>query len=198
MNPYGEVQVAPGFLLSMPQLADPNFARAVVLMIEHNDAGSFGLIVNRPSNLSVAELLGALDIPWSGDAEQMVLAGGPVQPHSAWIIHEDDLDIPAGQTLESALEQGGALDLGRGLRISSSPERLRELAAAHSARSRYFLGYSGWGPGQLAAEMTQGAWLHAPVDPHLIFDTPAQNMWSAALRTIGVDPESVVPSRGVH
>jgi putative transcriptional regulator len=83
-----ERNLAPGLLLAMPQLLDPNFHRAVVLMIEHNEEGSFGLIVNRPSTMSVSALLVALDMTWRGDNGAVVWTGGPVMPTSGWVLHE--------------------------------------------------------------------------------------------------------------
>jgi putative transcriptional regulator len=183
----------------MPHLLDPNFTRAVVLMIEHNDDGSFGLIINQPSDMSVASLLQVLDIEWQGDAEACVWTGGPVMPTSGWVLHQPcDAIGPGASDLKTGLEEGGTVDICEGLSLSTSPEKLRVLAAAPPARTRFLLGYAGWGPGQLAEEMTRGSWLHADVDPALIFDTAAEDLWDSALRTLGVDPEAIVQTRGIH
>ncbi len=192
-----ESKVAPGLLLSMPDLVDPNFTRAVVLMVEHSDEGSFGLIVNQPSELEVTELLEQLDIEWNGAPEEVVWNGGPVTPSTGWVLH-----APVGDPAASGLtldEAGGAtLAVAPGIALSTSESVLRDLAATPPSRLRFLLGYSGWGPGQLAAEMVRGSWLHAEATPELVFDTPADKMWEQALRSLGIEPETVVKGVGVH
>ena len=194
-----KVGLAPGLLLSMPQLIDPNFHRAVVLMIEHNDDGSFGLILNKPSTMTVKELLEALTLPWHGDEAAVVGSGGPVMPTSGWVLHRPNPAIgPGATTLAHGLEHEGTVSITADVDLSTSPAKLRIIAETPPDRIRFLLGYAGWGPGQLAAEMAAGSWLHADVDPRLIFDTPDDAMWSTALRSLGVDPSSVVQGRGVH
>jgi putative transcriptional regulator len=190
-----ETNLAPGLLLAMPQLVDPNFTRAVVLMIEHNDEGSFGLVVNQPSTLSATELLETLEIDWGGDHDAVVWSGGPVMPSSGWVLHE-----PTPRAGEPArdMSEGSTVQIVPGLDLSTSPDKLRAIAEAPPARVRLLLGYSGWGPGQLAEEMARGSWLHADADPELIFDTPPDELWQSALRSLGIDPETIVVGRGIH
>jgi putative transcriptional regulator len=180
--------LAPGLLIAMPQLADPNFARSVVLMIEHNDQGSFGLVINQPSPIKANELLDSLAMRWGGDAETVVWSGGPVSPTTGWVLHEP----------VQALVGDGTSTIGPGVALSTSPERLRALAARPPGRLRLLLGYSGWGPGQLAREMAQGSWLHADLDPEIVFDLDADEMWRAAVESLGIRPDAVVVGRGVH
>ena len=187
-----EANVAPGLLLSMPHLLDPNFARAVVLMIEHSDEGSFGLIVNHPSDLPVSELLEQIDITWRGATDAVVWSGGPVTPTTGWVLHEP----VAGLGDESRDSQ--SIEIAPGISLSTSPDLLRDIAGAPPAKVRFLLGYSGWGAGQLAAEMVHGSWLHVEATPELVFDTPADAMWDTALRSLGVDPETLIPGVGVH
>ena len=190
-----QTSLAPGLLLAMPQLLDPNFTRAVVLMIEHGEAGSFGLVVNQPSPIKASELLESLEMPWHGDGDALVWSGGPVSPTTGWVLHEplDGLDATAG------LGSSGTVHVASGLDLSTSPEKLRVIAATPPRRLRLLLGYSGWAPGQLAAEMARGSWLHADADPEIIFDTPVEVMWDRAVRSLGIaNPESVVQGRGVH
>jgi putative transcriptional regulator len=183
-----ETNLAPGLLLAMPQLADPNFTRSVVLMIEHGDRGSFGLIVNQPSPIKATELLDSLSLAWRGDPDAVVWSGGPVQRTTGWVLHEPMPD-----------DDPGTSEVGPGLALSTSTDRLRAIAASPPGRIRLLLGYSGWAPGQLAAEMARGSWIHAEADPALIFDGPPDEMWARALRSVGVaNPESLVPGVGVH
>ncbi len=183
-----EITVAPGLLIAMPQLDDPNFYRSVVLMIEHQEEGSFGLIVNRPTRHRVADLLESIDVEWRGDPSAVAWWGGPVQQETGWILHGD------GPNVSPALSR----KIIDGLHISSAPEALRELAARPPERIRFILGYSGWAPDQLESELAQGAWVNSDVTPELIFDTPPEAMWEAAVRRLGIDPESLVPASGIH
>ncbi len=180
--------IAPGLLLSMPHLLDPHFTRAVVLMIEHSDEGSFGLIINQPSDMTVPSLLDQLDIEWRGDQTAPVWTGGPVMPQTGWVLHEP----------RPGADQTDTVEIARGIELSTSQERLREIALAPPSRVRFLLGYAGWGPGQLASEMQQGSWLHADASPRLVFDIEPDEMWASALQSIGVNPASVAPGTGVH
>ena len=177
--------LAPGLLLAMPQLADPNFSRSVVLMIEHSDEGSFGLVINHPSPIKAAELLDSLDMSWHGDDAAVVWAGGPVSPNTGWVLHEPVNGI--GQ---------GTIAITSTISLSTSPDRLRKIATAPPRNIRLLLGYSGWAPGQLAREMARGAWLHTAATPSLVFETPPDLIWDTAMRTLGVDPRELFTGRG--
>lgn len=181
--------LAPGLLLAMPQLADPNFSRSVVLMIEHGTQGSFGLVINHPSPIRASELLDSLEMSWRGDDSAVVWAGGPVSPSTGWVLHEPVVIAQPGQ---------GTIEITSSINLSTSPDRLRVIASSPPRNIRLLLGYSGWGPGQLEAEMSRGAWLHASADPKLVFDTPPDEIWESALRSLGISPESLFVSRGVN
>lgn len=171
----------------MPQLEDPNFSRSVVLMVEHSAEGSWGLVVNRPSVVPVSEILSSLDIDWRGDPDEVVWSGGPVEPTSGWVIHHP-IDYVAESTLQVTKE----------ICLSTSPDQLRALAVEPPAQMRFLMGYSGWGAGQLEGELAEGAWLHAEVSAELLFTTPGDELWGAVLQTLGIDPASLIPARGVH
>lgn len=182
--------LAPGLLLAMPQLADPNFARAVVLMIEHSDTGSFGLVINHPSPIKASELLESLEMAWQGDDTAVVWAGGPVSRNTGWVLHE-----PVGLAVATGRE---TIEITSTISLSMSPDRLRAIANQPPRNVRLLLGYSGWGPGQLAQEMARGAWLHTDVDPQLVFETPHDEMWEAAMQSLGIDPSGLSVGRGVN
>lgn len=173
----------------MPQLSDPNFSRAVVLMIEHGAQGSFGLVINQPSPIKASELLDSLEMSWQGEDSAVVWAGGPVSPSTGWVLHEPLVIAQPGQ---------GTIAITSTISLSTSPDRLRAIANSPPRNIRLLLGYSGWAPGQLEQEMSRGAWLHASADPSLIFDTPADDIWDSAMRSLGISPESLFASRGVN
>ena len=182
--------LAPGLLLAMPQLADPNFSRAVVLMIEHSEQGSFGLVINHPSPIKATELLESLEMSWRGEDSAVVWAGGPVSPSTGWVLHE-----PIGAATPG---EAGTIEITSTISLSTSPDRLRAIASSPPRNVRLLLGYSGWGPGQLAQEMARGAWLHTAADQRLVFETPADEMWEAAMRSLGVNPRDLMTGRGVN
>lgn len=181
--------LAPGLLLAMPQLADPNFSRAVVLMIEHGDSGSFGLVINHPSPIKASELLESLEMSWHGEDSAVVWAGGPVSPSTGWVLHEPVGVAAPGQ---------GTIEVTSAISLSTSPDRLRAIARTPPRHLRLLLGYSGWGPGQLAQEMARGAWLHTAADASLVFETPPDEIWERAMSTLGVDPRDLFVGRGVN
>jgi putative transcriptional regulator len=179
--------LAPSLLLSMPQLTDPNFNRTVVLLCKHSDEGAFGLVVNRPL-VTTGRIVVNLDPPVSPERDLQVWVGGPVEPQRSWILvgEEPDDDIKGVRIADA-------------MYLSTSPDLLRRLLEpAPPARARLMVGYSGWGPGQLEAELHASAWLISDVDRDLIFNTPAERMWEAAIRRLGADPASLQTSRGVH
>ena len=181
-------KLAPGLLLAMPQLPDPNFVRSVVLMVEHNEEGSWGLIVNRPSELPVAEVMGELELDWAGPEDDVVWQGGPVEPYRGCVLHRSGLTLADPEPLE----------ILPGVCLSTLPEQLQLLAGNPDPTLRFILGYAGWGAGQLEGEMTAGAWLLAPATPELIFGSAADEMWNAAIASLGINPTTLVPAEGIH
>jgi putative transcriptional regulator len=181
------MSLAPCLLMSMPQLLDPNFARSVVLLCEHAPEGAFGLIVNRQSDIIASEAV-HLEPPPARSNDLPLLLGGPVEPHRGWIL------------TSQAAPDVDHRELGSGLYLSASPVLLRRVLTAQPvpARTRVLAGYAGWGPGQLDEELSQSAWLIAPVDLDLIFETPPANVWEAAIRRLGADPNLLQMGHGVH
>jgi putative transcriptional regulator len=189
--------LAPALLLSMPQLVDPNFNRTVVLLCQHSERGAFGLVVNRPlitSGPVVVEVRAETGTTESrtvrsSEAELQMWVGGPVEPQRSWILVGDDEDV-----VEEA-----RVRIADGLYLSTSPDLLQRLMGPEPpAHTRFIVGYSGWGPGQLDAELQESAWLISDVDRELIFNTPADRLWETAIRRIGADPAMLQTSRGVH
>jgi putative transcriptional regulator len=182
--------IAPGFLVAAPHLRDPHFDRSVVLMLEHDEAeGSFGLIVNRVAEIDLAGVLAAmqvaLDKPVDVARHPKVLAGGPVSPELGWIVHSAEWANDATQALAA------------GVAVTASVDLLKELAAGGGPREYVLcLGYAGWAPGQLVAEMRTGAWITVPFERALLFEVPHERRWDTALARLGIDPCNIAPSTG--
>lgn len=180
--------LAPGFLVAAPILRDPNFAGTVVLVVEHSEEGALGFIVNRMANASMRKVLAQLGV---GDtpvrAEVPIMFGGPVSPETGWIVFEAKLarEVRA-EPREDVLMVTDALG------VSASKQFLLDaVQGKESGRAMLVQGYAGWGPGQLEAELRQGAWIPVDLDARVIFDTAADQRWSAALAILGVHPASI-------
>ena len=183
-----ELKVAPGLLIAMPQLLDPNFSRSVVLMVEHEDEGSFGLIINRPSELRLTNILDSVELDWRGDPSSVAWWGGPVQPETGWVLHEPIV----------GLHDENSREIAPGVCLTNAPETLRMLCEQPPRNLRFVLGYAGWGSEQLTSEMAEGSWVNSEVTADLIFGTQPEDMWESSLRSIGVEPGNLVPAHGVH
>jgi putative transcriptional regulator len=175
--------VAPVFLLALPQVTDPFFKRSVVLLLAHEDEGSFGFIVNRRTELKVAEILRDLGVAWTGDAATLAGFGGPVQPQVGTVLFaSDDPDL---------ITLPGVTEVVPGIRLTQNLTELARLAERPPERFRLLLGYAGWGPGQLVEEILRNDWLIAPVADELVFDPASETAWERCLRAVGVDPETL-------
>ena len=171
-------------LIAMPTLADPNFRHSVVLVGVHStEDGAFGLVVNRPLDVGLNDILDELgEAVGEGDYPE-VLAGGPVEPNHGFVLFEGE-----GESSDET-----ALSVDTDITVSGSTETLANLARGGSDNRYYLLlGYSGWYPGQLEKEIEENSWLVAPLSSSIIFDTPLEERWTEALRSIGVEPGTLV------
>lgn len=177
--------LAPGFLVAAPALRDPNFAGSLVLMAEHHGEGALGFVVNRPSDVEVADVLGGVDAELRRAAEEagraggQVLVGGPVQPERLWILyHPGALGVAED-----------AVRLGDGLALGGSRELLEALVTARGGGPfLLLLGYAGWAPLQVEGEVARGAWVPMPLAEDLVFGVPLETRWEVAVRRLGLEP----------
>lgn len=165
--------LASGMLLvSAPVLEDPNFRRTVVLLCDHQpQKGSFGLVLTQPTDVHLSDVLEGMYL-----YDPVLHIGGPVQRDTLHFVHRMPDAIPGGVPLPGGVVWGGDFDAvqARAHRGSGSADTLR-----------FFVGYSGWGPGQLQAERDEEAWIVSSVSPALLFDTPPDRLWGAVLRKMG-------------
>lgn len=170
----------------MPQLTDPNFARTVVLLCEHGPDGALGLVVNRTAEVHAAEAV-EFEPPIDTPNDVPLHLGGPVEPERGWILtaHKPEVEHK---------------DLGGGLYLAASPSLLRETLESTSLprRTMVLAGYAGWSAGQLDAELSDSAWLIAPLELDLIFEIPPAASWEMAIRRMGADPALLQMGHGVH
>ena len=173
-------------LIAMPNLADPNFWQSVVLLGVHSDTeGAFGLVVNRPIDIDLHDILNELGQKPVDHELPDVLAGGPVQPSQGFVLFQRGPYQPSDDDIA----------ISDSLAVSGNTETLAQLSLDES-HTRYvlLLGYSGWFPGQLEREIEENSWVVAPLDSTIIFDVPAPERWAAALKSIGIEPGALVDS----
>jgi len=176
----------------MDLVVDPHFRRSVVLMLEHEAGqGALGLVVNRRTDFRMARLCENLDLAWRGSATANVDWGGPVGENQGWVVMDD------------ATAQGlDVVTLAPGIHWTRSQEALRRVAErvaeSPGMRARVFLGYAGWGAGQLEREIAEGSWLVVPVSQRLVFEESHDRLWEQAVRSLGIEPATLIPSQGVN
>ena len=183
------LSLAPGFLVAMPQLMDPNFHRTVVLVVHHDENGTFGVVLNRQTEISAPSLCATLEIEWNGGPDESIDWGGPVQPDTGWVLFDDRSVAEPSEEVKQ---------LGDGVCFAGSLEVLKRVARRPPSDLRLLLGYAGWGPGQLEGELTEGAWLVAPIARDVVFQVEPDEMWAHVLHSLGIEPATLVPTRGVH
>ena len=165
-------------LVATEELHDPRFARTVVYMVHHDAGGAMGLIVNRPfKEIPLALLLERLGADGRGVRGAIRLHyGGPVEPERAFVLHTADYTTQGTQVI------------GGGIALTGQPEILRAIGAGAGPRRALFaLGYAGWAPGQLEAELHAGAWVIVPADQALLFDEHHDTKWDRALARRRID-----------
>ena len=182
----------PLLLLAMPQVLDPFFHKSVVLLLHHEEEGSFGFIVNRPTEIRLTEILEGMEVAWKGGESAVAHFGGPVQPQLGTVMFGMGGTGLGGPGAENEhTEPEAAVEVVPGLGLTQHVGDLSQLAAQPPAQLRLLLGYASWGPGQLVEEILRNDWLTAPPSLDLIFAPEATGLWAAALRSVGVDPAAL-------
>ncbi len=182
-------------LIAMPGMTDERFMRAVIYVCAHSADGAMGIVINKPaSDLRLPDLLMQLEIISDDDAIRLpdaldrmpVLMGGPVETSRGFVLHSPDYRV-AQSTL--------AVD--RDICLTATIDILRAMARGQGPREAMLaLGYAGWSPGQLEAEIQRNGWLNCPADPDVVFDLEAQSKYERALRLLGIDPALLSSSAG--
>lgn len=174
------------FLMAMPGHVEGSLAGTVIYVCEHTANGALGLVINRPTDLTLGSLFERLELTLeiAPEKDTPVFFGGPVQTDRGFVLH-----APAGEYTSS-------IRLGE-LALTTSRDVLQAVADGNGpVRLLVTLGYAGWGAGQLESEMSQNAWLNVTADPHIIFDVPPDERYPAALRLLGVDQAMLAGDAG--
>ncbi len=158
-------------LIAPPMMQDPNFRRTVILLCEHGVDGSFGLILNRSISLNLADVVEGMDL-YDGP----LCMGGPVQPNTLHVLHRYDSNVGTSIEVSDKIFWGGDFE---------SIQKKVETEKTSSTEIRFFLGYAGWTPGQLDAEIEQDGWIITPANNEVIFTDDPETLWTNALRRMG-------------
>lgn len=174
-------------LIAMPGLQDPNFKGSVVYVCEHNAQGAMGVVVNHPLAIPASRIFESLDLSAPETvADKQLLLGGPMHRERGLILHR-----PGGRQWESTIR------IDPDVLITASKDILVDMAAGSGPEEALIvLGYAGWGPGQLEAEVAANAWLTVPADADIIFRTPYEQRAQAALQSIGIDAQQLAVQAG--
>ncbi len=175
------------FIIAMPSLNDPNFEQSVSYICEHNNEGAMGVVINRPLDMTFADLCEQLDIEITDSdcKNHPIFEGGPVEVDRGFILH-----TPIGDW-ESTLEV--TKDIG----LTMSQDIIEAIANGYSSDSpppEHFiitLGYAGWSEDQIEDEIAANAWLNVPASKDILFHTPTENRWTAAAATLGIDLQTL-------
>ena len=190
------------FLIAMPGLEDEAFAKSVVYVCEHSERGALGLVINKPSDLSMTGLFEKVELPLHRQdlMNAPVLQGGPVHTERGFVLHDAMvLDAPEqeAQALSTVSSKDKAqesvyastMTIPGGLEMTTSKDVLEALSiGAGPKRVLISLGYSAWGEGQLESELAENSWLTVGADTAVIFDTPVEQRYERAMKLLGLEP----------
>lgn len=174
------VDLSRQLLLAMPGMVSGDLANTVIYVCEHTEHGALGLVINRPTDITVADLLKRIDLDLALEIgpvqDEPVFFGGPVQTDRGFVLHSP------------SREYTSSIQLGD-VALTTSRDVLQDVAEGHGpAQVLITLGYAGWGAGQLESEMSQNAWLNVAATNEILFNTPFENRYGVALAQLGIDP----------
>jgi len=178
MTPVETTNLTDNFIIAMPGLNDVNFDHTVTYICEHDENGTFGIVINAKTDITFHEVIAQMNIDIEPDEkrEQNIFSCGPVQQDRGFILHR-----PSGNWNSS-------LHVNDRVALTTSRDILEAIAQNKGPDDALIaLGYAGWGPGQLESEMAANTWLSCPAEEQIIFDTPVEKRWQAAANILGVD-----------
>jgi putative transcriptional regulator len=175
------------FLIAMPGLLDPNFHQTVTYICAHNEDGAMGIVINRPLDLALGEVLSQMNLEACNETVERipVYQGGPVQTDRGFVLHHPDRTWQSSICVSNDIGVTTSRDILQAIAEGSGPEY-----------SLVALGYAGWAAGQLEREIRENAWLNGPADAGIIFRVPAEKRWECAAKLLGVDLDKLSPDIG--
>lgn len=181
------VNLTDHFLIAMPAMTDPYFAKSLTYVCEHTEQGALGVVINKPIEMTLKMLLDQIGIELEAEAhaEELVHFGGPVQMDRGFVLHQ-----PVGEWMST-------LAVNESVALTTSKDVLEAVGRGHGPyKLLVSLGYAGWAAGQLEQELAQNAWLTVPATAAIIFDLPWEQRLPAAMQLLGVDFASLADGAG--
>lgn len=173
-----QLNLSQHFLIAMPAMTDPYFAKSLTYVCEHNEEGALGIVVNRPIDLTLGELFEQIKLPLGlNDLKELPIHfGGPVQTDRGFVLHD-----PVGKWQST-------LTVNERIGLTTSKDILQAVGEGQGPQKMLVtLGYAGWGQGQLEQELAQNAWLTVKATEEILFDVPADKKLPAAMALLGID-----------
>ena len=168
----------PGFLIASPQMQDPYFEKTVVLICQYDEEGALGMVVNREGPVSIGAVTREVNVASPQNADNMTWWGGPVGSGTCFVLWRGNASEAEGWTISGEIA------------VSQSLERLERLVQL-GHNFHVTIGYAGWSPQQLDAEIERGSWLYVEADPRIIFETPLEQRYDRALLLLGLTADMV-------
>ncbi|MDO8652883.1 MAG: YqgE/AlgH family protein [Undibacterium sp.] len=186
-----QMSLANQFLIAMPSVLDPIFGGAVIYICEHNARGAMGIIINKPTDMTVSGLFDRIDlklenIPDSHPiGKRLVMFGGPVQDDRGFVLHAPIGEFSSSLKVTDEIAFTTSRDILEAVAAGDTPERLM-----------ISIGYAGWSAGQLEQEIFANGWLTVAADVHILFDLPMEERFDAAMKLLGIDPLMLISEAG--
>ncbi len=177
-----DLNLANHFLIAMPAMEDPIFGGAVVYICEHNEKGVLGVVINKPTDMTMQVLFERIDLKLSDGllmpiVNEPIMFGGPVQDDRGFVLHTPGAKYSSSLRVTDEVAFTTSIDVLEAVAAGAGPQRLL-----------VSIGYAGWSPGQLEDEIGRNGWLTVGADAHVLFDLPIEERYTAAIRLLGIDP----------
>jgi len=184
------LNLANHFLIAMPSMQDPVFGGTVVYVCEHNENGVLGVVINKPTDMTMEVLFERIDLKLAGGHDQPIvdepiMFGGPVQDDRGFVLHTPGAPYSSSLTVTNEVAFTTSIDVLEAVASGAGPQRML-----------VSIGYSGWSPGQLEDEIGRNGWLTVGADAHILFDLPIEQRYVAAMRLLGIDPLMLTSEAG--
>ena len=185
-----ELNLANHFLIAMPSMDDPIFGGTVVYICEHNDKGVLGVVINKPTDMTMEVLFERIDLKLAEGlrttvVNEPIMFGGPVQDDRGFVLHTPHARYSSSLTVTPDVAFTTSIDVLEAVASGNGPKRML-----------VSIGYSGWSPGQLEEEIGRNGWLTVPADPSVMFDLPIEERYNAAIKLLGIDPMMLASEAG--
>jgi putative transcriptional regulator len=185
-----QLNLANHFLIAMPSMDDPIFGGTVVYICEHNDKGVLGVVINKPTDMTMDVLFDRIDLKVDdslrpGVVDEPIMFGGPVQDDRGFVLHSPSGRYSSSLAVTDDVAFTTSIDVLEAVANGTGPHRML-----------VSIGYAGWSPGQLEEEIARNGWLTVGADAHVLFDLPIEERYNAAIKLLGIDPLMLASEAG--